>query len=1205
MDLNPSVRSRFRLWFCILALACVQDASAAYPREEMTSVMTEDEKKIQNLRSQEIEQLRIALGRRLPDRRKADLYVRLAETYIEAYRSEFLIEGKVHEKRLADGKTDKFIDRAQSKPYLSLGIRACEEVIRLGIAHSKLDQIYYFLGVNYDELENEKSAIQYFRLLIQKFPTSPYAGEAHRALAESAYGKNNFKEALSHYQIAIRNYQGTSMPRLLQKMAWTQYRLRQYDRAVSTMKEAISKASEDNRFLNLKDEALRDMALFMTESGKVEEALAYFKSVGGDKDFYPATLERLGAQYERSAEPKKAIQVYESLLKTNPTDDASFRVRVKLFEIDLKRRQFASALKRVSGVPIPRGGDEDTKTSARNLRAQIRKTAVDEHDDFRKSQDKSSLAVAENYYTFYLNQFLAKDDDRKETPEVQMYLAEVKREMGKSQDAAVLYRQVIRSKDDRYAKQAAAFWMASLGESIKKLKATGNTEELAKYQKDYIEASDYVADAFGDKPEGLQAKLNLAQVLAGSKDTQSTAEDRIKDLIKDAPKSSQAHTAAKLWVQLYADQLPKKPEELQKSSQAKDLMEVIEKIRKNSDLMDYDSKTGKKELAGQMESLETKIKIGVIASQEKSKDYASAARGYEEFAKNESKQDVAEKAYVSAVGSYVKAMDYDSVIRVSSDWLKRFKGSKEPLEQIRLAATHAIIMGQFSKAAELFRILGRRGDSSALEVAGRLYEGTGNLTEASSDFKFYLDGYKESKDRGQIALSLAQWYDYSKNEALAVKYYKLCFSEKNETSAECGSRLSDLYAKLENNEQADSMLRQVAQMGKGKQGDPSPWVGYARYRIAERLERDKKFNPLSLPDDRLKRGLEERVKFLDQLNKSYQTVVEASGPWAVAALDRLANWVVGFADDVDSIKPPVGSSPQAVEGFKKSLKTVSDPLRVKAYDTWKTAYQKAVAGELLSPSLPLIADRLADQGISPPARAQGFRDKFRLTGQPADGGKEGRMVAFERVRAVLLEDAKNVAAWIDYGNLLWGEGKPLLARQAYERALSLNSKAAAALNNRGVLIVSGSGQEDWIRVAEANQFFKSAIDKDELFLAAKFNRGAVLNYYRIFSKARPYWTQVAAVAAQADVLDGLAISEQGIGDYEQASKTFQRASKAGGASKRTSFVYHEAGRYMPKDASKCVSTVSRIDDDEVFGFERQAAAHLKATCTQWKAEKRK
>ncbi|MBS1964140.1 MAG: hypothetical protein JST04_18150 [Bdellovibrionales bacterium] len=1203
--------------FLVAASLTVVSTHAAraepYPASEMASVRTPDENKIRDLRNQEIAELKRALGRRLPTNRKADLYVRLAETYLEAYRGEFLNEGKVHETRLANGVADKFIDRSNSKPYLRLGIRACEEVLRLGIKHPKLDQIYYFLGVYYDELEEEKSSVKYFRELTQKFPESPYVGEAYRAIAESAYLRADYKEALKNYELALPRYQGAALPRLLQKKAWSHYRMKQYDKAVSTMKRAIAEGSKDEKFLSLRDESMRDMAIFLTESGRVDEALAYFKQAAGGKDFYAKTLERLGAQYERNAETAKAVQVYESLLKTNPNDEASFRVRVKLFDLDLRRSQYASALKRIQGIEIPKANtDDDTGIAATNLRALVRKTAVDAHEDYRKTQNKNSLAVAENFYTVYLNQFLAKQDEKKEIPEIQMYLAEVKRDQGKPADAAFLYKQVIRSKDERYAKQAAAFWMASLGESIAKKKDAAGTEGAKpldeKLEMDFIEASDYVADNFGAKTEGLQARLNVIVALAGNPKRQDDAEGRIKKLIALAPDAPQTLTAARIWAQMYADRLPKKVEDIKGSSQADDFLKVAAEIRKTPGIILADQKLQKGTLAAFLDGEEARIKIGVIAGQEKSKDFASAAKGYEEFAKTEPKRELAEKSFESAVRNYVSAQDYDSATRTVAAWLGRYKDSKHAVDSLRDVATNAIIMGQFEKAGALFRILGRRGDPDSVEIAGRLYEGAGNLTEASTDFRYYLEAFKKAGNRGQIALSLAEWYDYSKNEPQAVKYLKLCFEEGNAASPECGARLADLYMRLETVPQADRTFRAVAAMGsasgRGRKGrtsgaSSSPWIGYARYHLATTLERDTQFRKLSLPDDKLKRGLEERLAFLKKLNDSYQSVVAVAGPWAVAALDRLANWVMNFADEVDQIEPPKDAKPEAVAGFRKGLKSVSDPLRAKALETWRTAYQKAVELELLSPVLPSIADRLTDFGASLPNRAQGFRDKFRLSGQPADGGKEGRGNAFERIRQSLVDNAKNPTAWIDYGNLLWGDGKPLVAKIAYERALLLNPKAAAALNNRGVLIASGSGQEDWIRIAEANEYFKQAIAKDELFLAAKFNRGAVLNYYRIFTKAKPYWNQVAAVAPQPDVLDGIAISEQGQGNFDSAEKTFAKATKAGGDSDRPSVIYHQAGRISRTDPGKCLKLTNKLLD-ETSGFERQAVQHLGEICKSWK-----
>ncbi len=116
-------------------------ARAPYSESELRSQETSDDAKVRELRNQEITQLRIALGRRSPANRRADLYMRLAEIYVEAYRADYLLEGRVHEKRLERGQEDRFIDHSHSRPNLAAGIKACNEILRLRIPDGGLQHL--------------------------------------------------------------------------------------------------------------------------------------------------------------------------------------------------------------------------------------------------------------------------------------------------------------------------------------------------------------------------------------------------------------------------------------------------------------------------------------------------------------------------------------------------------------------------------------------------------------------------------------------------------------------------------------------------------------------------------------------------------------------------------------------------------------------------------------------------------------------------------------------------------------------------------------------------------------------------------------------------------------------------------------------------------------------------------------------------------
>ncbi len=1164
-------------------------ALAAYSETELRSLEGQEEAQIRNLREQEITQLRITLGRRLGANRRADLYFRLAELYVEGYRAAYLLEGKVHEKRLNQGKEDRFTDHSYSKPFLSKAIQACNEILKLKIPYEKMDQVYFFLGFNHGELGNRNESMKYYEQLVSKYPGSVFAGEAYREMADASFIKGDYRKSQGYYEAALKKATPEIRPRILHKLAWAYYRTRQFDRAVQTMKDTITESGRSGeKFVGLRDEGLRDLAVFMTETGKVEEAISYFQSVAGDKQFYPKVLERLGKQYERNVEPAKATQVYESLLRTNPDSEVAFRVLVKLVDLDLRRNRHREAIKRLDGVKIPKGGDTETQLAAQNLRAMIRRTATEHHEKFRKEKDKGALGIAEIYYESYLGAFLAKDDPRNETPEVRMYLAEVKRDLGKSKEASALYRQVVDSRDKRYAKEAGALWTASLAEAIK---AQGQADKSAvqpsAMELEFVDAADQLQDALGDTNEGREAALRAAQVLAGYKKTRSDSISRIQKILKRSAKSPQAVTAARLWIQLEADR---------GTEGVGDLKDAIEEIRENKALLAADQESGGK-LAAYIQEQETQLKIGAIARSEKDKDFKSAAKGYETLAAETKERELAEKAYANAMGAYIKEGDAESAVRVADAWLKRFPKTPKAADSLRAAATHFLIRGRFDLSAGLFERLGREtGDMDSIETAARIFEGAGDANSAQRSWAAYLTQFPKSPNRARVTMALAASYVATGRDGDAAKLYRSCMSAFKELESECGLKLADLYQSNRDHANAKALWEKIG--APRKKGVASPYVGYARFLLAEEMEKSGRFDPLRLPEANLKAGISQRLKFLEPLSRAYTSVVDAGGPWAIAALDRLGQWAFNFAEDIDQIAPPAGADEKKTADFKKSLAAISGPLRQKAIATWKDAYSKALAAEALSPAVPRLADRLADARQMP--RAQGSRGKFRLAGVPADGGSDGAAQAVEKTRERLFKSTQDAQAWVDYGNLLWGQGKPLLAKLAYERSLSLSSKNPAALNNRAVVLLSGEGEDNWLTAAEGAELLSSALAQDSFFLPAKMNRASLLNYYRLFSKAKPLWEQVLAKSTNVDAEDGLAVALIGTGNAGAADAAFARAVEGGAPKSRFVAVFHQAAR--ADGGAKCLSI---LDDAPkgISGFEQESVARLREVCAAGKGQK--
>jgi len=120
------------------------------------------------------------------------------------------------------------------------------------------------------------------------------------------------------------------------------------------------------------------------------------------------------------------------------------------------------------------------------------------------------------------------------------------------------------------------------------------------------------------------------------------------------------------------------------------------------------------------------------------------------------------------------------------------------------------------------------------------------------------------------------------------------------------------------------------------------------------------------------------------------------------------------------------------------------------------------------------------------------------------------------------------------------------------------------------------------------------------------NRASLLNYYRLFSRAKTAWEQVLARnAAIGEAEDGLGIALQGMG-APSAPAAFARGTAKKLPPARFAQGYHEAARAAVQGAAgaeKCLSKLSDVESKGLQGFEKSSFEHLKRVCELWKSEK--
>ncbi len=571
------------------------------------SFESEKDREVRQLRTQEIHQIQLTLARRQPVNRQADLYFRLAEIYLELYRATFLLEGEAHEARVKNQNYQGKLNRQESRRYLYQGLNAANAIVNLKIPYERMDQVTYFLAYYHRELDQTALSQKYYQEFINRYPRSPLAFEAHQELGDAAYQKPNYAEAIRHYRKAIEHHKSeqsvnsaakfvVSVARTYLRLAWCYYRTKQVESAVSAMQAAVRLTrSKEGALLALREEAVRSLALFMTEARSVQDTLAYFTQELGDEQEYPKMLEDLAEEYLRSAQLAQTIKIFEALKTLGRDPEVTMRIFVKIIEAELSKLQYASAIRRIQTEPLLRELGSAHPERLAQVLALVRKVATTQHEVYRKKKDDEALDLAEKFYSVYLDPLLKvanPPNAAEQRIEIQVYLAELKHEQGKFLDAAKLYGAVVASGESRYRRQAAVLRVGSLEAYLQKIKErTPNAKAPSEAENAFVKATAELAEIAPEAPETRKAVLRAAQILGGYRTTIDEAQGLARRVVDQWPQTAEAVTAARLIVQILGDQIPNArtgdPKIYAERTSA--LREVIAQMLSNTKLMAADA----------------------------------------------------------------------------------------------------------------------------------------------------------------------------------------------------------------------------------------------------------------------------------------------------------------------------------------------------------------------------------------------------------------------------------------------------------------------------------------------------------------------------------------------------------------------------------------------------------------------------------------
>ncbi|MEM1022747.1 MAG: tetratricopeptide repeat protein [Myxococcota bacterium] len=800
---------------------------------------------------------------RADDTRKAEMIFRLAELYWEKskfeYNQEFEDFEKAYQAWAESGQRGSPPERAsfirESELIKDNALNLYERVLNEYPRYERNDEVLFYLGYNEYEAANTEKAVDHYLQLIKQFPQSRLVDDAYLQLGEHYFNNNRLGQAQRAYQKASESDEPRIYNYAIYKLAWCDYNYQDYAAGIKKMKRVIDNAEvvgADKKSVELKSEALNDLARFFSYVDEVDTAFAYFKAKGGEEIAVRYT-ERLGNLFGDQGKWPLQVQTFRLLIDRYPMSERSPHLQSKIVAAYSQledKSQVRTEVERLvdlyrpgtpwykhhenageSGAAALEYAYDLTETSLRNL-------VTEYHRDAQKRQNVETYYLARDIYAKYLDAF----SETKAAYEMRYFYAEVLWALLEWKNAALQYDQIARAETNdtaaqkKYQREAAYNQILAYEKIIKEKKDQGDptTQRKVKEAKDKgqskqvtrvnISLSDdkeYPEEAIPANELSLAAACDLYFGIADEADKElpaikfkaafvyfdhnhfSESAKRFFEMIEKYPRDKLAKRSAYLILDSLG--LQKKWDEL---------AFYAGKFKTNDKLVGNDKKFAKEVqelLEGStylsIQTAEIKAKA-LDDGDEKEAAYAAVASRFSKFQEDFATSDYADEATFSAVLIYNNADELDHAIKMAEIFRKTYepKVHKKKSKLTRRSKKEAreavdkemdIVHRNHLLLAEFYERIADFSTSATLyDEFFTDYPGHEKASVALYNAAVYRQGLGDTDDA--IAKFTTYYTDHAKGEEAAEVYWRVCELQETkkdwESAAGCYDRFRKRYA---------------------------------------------------------------------------------------------------------------------------------------------------------------------------------------------------------------------------------------------------------------------------------------------------------------------------------------------------------------------------------------------------------------------------
>jgi len=399
----------------------------------------------------------------------ADLYVRLAELYVEKSRYAF---ARLAEQDPSASKTVAGDTALEVRIVKEMAIDTYERVLRNFPDYEQRDRVRFFKAHEYRELGEWQAMLAELRTLIAKHRRSDWAIEARLIIADYHFDKNEIDAAEQHYRAILDLPDSHLHDMASYKLGWIRINQDRFAEALAHFERAVSSRGSDRRGavgdarrVDVKQEALLAMAWPYSETRTAADAPAYFRRLARSKTSYVRVLRKLGDRYFIKTEFAKAAAIYRDVVRLSADVEKNIDYVQRIYESvrNMSRSnpgRYTHAATDVDAIVEtlarfenhPGAEREHKRQLERDFEVRARDLSTRLHLQAQKTRSVVSARAAAEAYRKYLSLF----DGGEDAAELRVNRAEVLFQARRYIDAGYQYEEVARAVDGR-ARRAAVY----------------------------------------------------------------------------------------------------------------------------------------------------------------------------------------------------------------------------------------------------------------------------------------------------------------------------------------------------------------------------------------------------------------------------------------------------------------------------------------------------------------------------------------------------------------------------------------------------------------------------------------------------------------------------------------------------------------------------------------------------------------------------